>query len=148
MAALPIPRRLAVLALLMALGLGACSTTKFPENPEAHRLYEELEAAPDEYYFLIRTGVRSRVLGLAEDTARAALGAIEARWDEIDPLSTTDALLGYLQTNGPQALAAPIEETLAQNAGSRPDGGADAALEAGAVKQGLIEAFYEIEPAL
>lgn len=146
MAALPFFKRRAGLAgLMVLLGLAACSTTKFPENPEAHRLYEELQAAPDEYYFLVRTGVRSRVMGLDEAAARAALDAVAARWDAVDPLMTTDALLAFLRTNDLAILVPPIEETLAQNAASRPAGGADARLEAAAVKQGLIEAFYEFE---
>ena len=45
--------------------LSSCGhETVFPEQPEAHRLFEEVEEWPDGYYFLITAGVSSRVMGL------------------------------------------------------------------------------------
>lgn len=133
-------------AILLAL-LAACTTTRFPENPEQHRLYGELLAAGHEYYFNVGAGVKSLVLGiLPESEARAAAAEIRSRWGDIDPLDTAAEIVAYLDGVGLAEVAGRISETLEANASGRPTDGVDERLEAAAVKQGLIDAFFELNP--
>ncbi|MFQ5929503.1 MAG: hypothetical protein ACE5NA_04435 [Nitrospiraceae bacterium] len=135
--------RLVPLVLLM-MALSSC-TTKFPENPEKHRLFKELQAASHEYYFLVRKGVASRVMGIQpEAQMRELLRALEARWGDVDSLDASDALINYFRANGLAPIAERVEETLSRNEPSRPPD-LDPRLEAGAIKQGLVDAFYEVQ---
>ncbi len=141
-------RRALLLAALLALSLPACQSTRFPEDPAAHPLWEELQEAPDEYYFLVRTGVRSRVLGLQpEARMHALLRRVRAQWAAIDRQETPEALVDYLYANELAPLARRVEATLEANAGSLPPSGAEPRLAAGALKVGLLEAHQEAQQA-
>lgn len=133
-------------AALLLLILGACTTTRFPENPEDHRLYDALEAAGHEYYFNVRAGVSSRVLGIQpEADAIAAIAQVRQWWPDIDRLDASPEITAYLNAHGLGVVADGIDETLLQNQGNSPPDGIDEGLEAAAVKQGLIDAAVEAE---
>ncbi len=139
---LPVPWRAAVL-LFVVVSTADCRSTHFPEDPAAHPLWEELQDAPHEYYFLVRTGVRSRILGiLPDEKRRQQLTRIKRRWPSIDRWETTPALLDYLRSHGLSPVAERVEATLTANAPNAPPGGIEEQLEAGAVKIGLLQAYH------
>lgn len=121
-------------------------TTRFPDDPEDHRLYRELEAAGHEYYFNVRAGVTSRVLGILPQTeAHAALEEIKRRWPDIDRLDSVERIAGYLSAHGLNEVGERVEATARENQSNAPPDGVDHHLAAAAVKQGLIDAAFEIE---
>lgn len=132
---------LVLAGLVLAAG---CTSTKFPENPEAHPLYTQVQAAGP-YYANVRAGVKSRVLGLMPETLlRATLSAVEARWAEIDALDAPEPIAAYLRAHGLAPVAEAVDATLRLNADRAP-APPDARLAAGAVKLGLLDAFAEID---
>ena len=138
-------RKVGVTAVVVLLvSAAACRSTQFPDNPEAHRLYLELEQAPHPYYFNVRNGVKSHVLGMrAPDGTAAVIAQIREIWSELDALDTTAEILNVLETRGPDGLSERIIEVIGR--AESPPGGADPRLEAGAVKQGLVDAAYEFK---
>lgn len=136
-------RRLALAALAAGLLVAGCVQTRFPDNPEAHPLYEEVQAAGP-YYAQVRAGVKSRVLGLMpESLMRATLSAVEARWDDIRKREDPAAIAAYLRAHQLDPAADAIDETLRLNEPAVPAGGADLRLAAAAVTLGLVDAFDE-----
>ena len=132
-------------ALLLAV-LAGCTTTRFPEDPEDHRLFRELEAAGHEYYFNVRAGVSSRLMGMMpESDARAAVDEIRRRWQDIDQLDSAEEITAYANANGLAEVGERIQATLQQNQANTPPDGVDERLEAAAVKQGMIDAAFEFE---
>ena len=141
---LRLPQLLALAAVSVALS--ACATTRFPEKPEDHRLYEELVAAGHDYYFNVRNGVASRVLGiLPESDARQAIDQIKTQWSEIDVLNDPEQIISFLYAQGLTNVAERIDETLDLNDDDAPPGGVDDRLAAAAIKQGLIDAAFELD---
>lgn len=137
-----LPRLFLVLGLVAATG---CTSTRFPETPEAHPLFVQVQAAGP-YYANVRAGMKSRVLGLMpEPLMRATLSAVEARWAEIDALAAPDALATYFRQHGLTPVADALDDTLRLNADDAPAGGAAPGLTAAAVKLGLLDAFAEAE---
>ena len=133
-------------AMLLLIALSACTTTRFPDNPEQHRLWGELEAAGDPYYFNVRSGLSSRLLGIMpEEEARSNVAEIRSRWGEIDPLDSAESLMTYLTQNGLSAVTERIQETLRQNEDDEPATGVDEHLQAAALKQGMIDAAHELD---
>lgn len=140
------PLLLLLLLVAAAQSMSACRSTRFPDDPPDHPLWEELQEAPDEYYALVRTGVRSRVLGiLPEDEMRRLLRDAKAAWPAIDAQETAGAIANVLRLRGLAPVADRVSATLAANAGSAPADSVNARLEAGAVKVGLLEAYEEAE---
>ncbi len=140
------PRSFPLALAVLLTFLAGCTTTRFPENPEDHRLFHELQAAGHEYYFNVRAGVASRVLGiLPESEARAAIDEIKERWADIDRLEAADDVSEYMNAHGLATVGDRIRETLLQNLPNEPPDGVDGRLEAAAVKQGLIDAAFELE---
>lgn len=132
-----------MVVLVLAGCTMGCRSTRFPEDPEAHPLYEELQDAPHRYYFLVRTGVRSRLLGILPDKRRQRqLLRIKRQWAAIDRWQTAEALLDYFRTHGLTPTAKRVAATLEANAANAPPGGAREHLEAGAIKIGLLQAYY------
>lgn len=135
-----------VMFLLWAFS--ACATTRFPENPEAHRLFAELEAA-DPYYFNVRAGLATRLLGIMpEENARATMSSIRARWSEIDRIESAPGLTNFFNQANMAAVVERIEATLLQNEPDAPAAGIDARLQAAALKQGMVDAALEFESAV
>lgn len=136
----------ALLLTVVALSTTACRSTRFPDDPPAHPLWQELQEAPDEYYALVRTGVRSRVLGiLPEEEMRRLLDQVEAHWPIIDEQTTAGAVANVLRLRGLTPVAERITTTLTANTPNAPPDGVDPRLEAGAVKVGLLEAHEEAQ---
>lgn len=133
-----------LLLVSFLFALFSCAT-RFPDNPEAHRLYKELQQAPHPYYFMIERGIFSRIVGIQpEALMRALLSAVEARWSEIDRLDSSEALITYFRTVDLAPIAERIEETLSKNVENRPPE-VNLFLEAAAIKQGLVVAAYEVK---
>lgn len=138
-----VKRRAVMVVLVLVVCAAGCRSTRFPEDPEAHPLYEELQAAPHRYYFLVRTGVCSRLLGLLPDEKRRQqLMRIKRRWAAVDRWQTAEALLDYFRAHGLTPTAKRVAVTLEANAPNAPPGGARKRLEAGAIKVGLLQAYY------
>ncbi len=73
---------------LLMIGLSSCGhETVFPDRPETHRLISELQEWPDQYYWLVATGVSSRVMVIP--SADALLSQVEEQWPSIKNLETT-----------------------------------------------------------
>ncbi len=130
--------------VFLAMTLSSCAT-QFPEKPPAHPIARKIQEAGGPYYFNVQQGVFSRVVAIQpENLMRALLSAVEARWDDVDSLETSDALVNYFRARGLAPLAERIEETLSKNAQRKPSD-FDHRLEARAIKQGLVEVFYEVQ---
>ncbi len=128
----------------LMMGLLSCGReTVFPDRPETHRLINELREWPDEYYWLVATGVSSRVMGMP--SAEAHLGRVEEQWPNIENLETAEALITYFHQNDLATIAEAIEKTLLQNNASEPTGESHRRLQADAIKRGLVNAVWEVK---
>jgi hypothetical protein len=128
----------------IAVNLPSCGgETLFPKEPEAHKLFDEVQEWPDEYYYLVASGVSSRVMGLR--SAEALLDVVEAQWADIETLDTADKLIKYFRAQYLGHIAEAIESTLWQNRAAEPTGDSHLQLQADAIKRGLSYAFWEVK---
>jgi hypothetical protein len=141
------------LGVAMALALHGC-TTKFPVHPPEHALLQALEAWPEEYYWLLETGVSSRVLGLRQpgDSLPQALSRVEqtleavrAQWDTLAALNSAVAIMDHLKANALEPVAGAIQQTLEANQAREPDRHMHEFLQAYAIKQGLVDAYRKFK---
>ena len=146
----------ALLAVILALSSCGLYETIFKPHPKSHRLLEELEKWPHEYYWLIETGVSSRVLGIrsegdsisdAHKRVDELLTMVKEQWEEIAPLDKPAKLIKYFQDNNLEPIAKAVKETLDANQDSEPEtpGEFHQQLQARAIKQGLIAAYREVK---
>ncbi len=142
-----------VTLVLVTIVLSSCETT-FSDKPAAHRLQQALEQWPDEYYWLVETGVSSRVMGIRSrgDSISKALGRIDGllskvkeQWDDIGPLDTTEELLDYFRKHDLDPIAKAIESTLSTNQSREPTGEFRQQIQARAIKRGLMFAYREVK---
>ena len=142
------------LFVAIVFGCSGCKATKFPENPPPHVLLQALEVWPDDYYWLVETGVSSRVLGLRQpgdsmDDALARveriLEAVKGQWETISRLNTAQAIMDHLKANDLEAVASAIQQSLDANQAQEPGGSTQAFLQAHAIKRGLIGAHRKIK---
>lgn len=147
-----VPRSLASLLFLplllgLTLSAAACRSTHFPDHPQKHRLAEALAAAPDPYYKLLANGVFSRLAGrLPETTTKDWLRQIkEQHWNHLEKLPSSQAVVTELRDRGLPQVADTVQTALKALASQRP-ATLDPKLEAAAVKQGLVEAYYGFFP--
>jgi hypothetical protein len=143
----PFTRLLLPLLLGLTLSAAACRSTHFPDHPQEHRLARELAAAPDPYYKFLANGVFSRLAGLPpEATTKGLLRQLkEQHWKHLEHLTTSQAVVAELRRRGLPQVADTIQTALQALAAQRP-AAPDPKLEAAAVKQGLIEAYYGFFP--
>jgi hypothetical protein len=143
-----------LLLVTMALGCSGCKTTEFPQNPPSHELLAALESWPDPYYWLIETGVSSRVLGLRQpgESLDDALGRVEkmldmvqGQWQTISGLHTAQAIMDHLTAHHLAAVAGAIQQSLEANRAQEPAGSTHTFLQTHAIKQGLIGAYRKIK---
>jgi hypothetical protein len=128
----------------MATALSSCGgETVFPEQPEAHRLFNEVREWPDAYYWLVAAGVSSRVMGLS--SADELLSEFKEQWAKIEALDSAEELINYFAEHDLAPIAAAIEKTLSQNSDSEPTGQSHSQLQADAIKRGLTYAFWEVK---
>jgi hypothetical protein len=128
----------------IAVSLASCSgETLFPEQPEAHQLFDEVHEWPNEYYWLVASGVSSRVMVLG--SVDELLSELKEQWTDIEPLDTTGKLINYFRTHDLAPIAEAIERTLSQNRAAEPNGESHSQLQADAVKRGLCYAFWEVK---
>lgn len=128
----------------LMIGLSSCGhETVFPDQPETHRLINELREWPDEYYWLVATGVSSQIMGI--QSAGALLTRVEAQWPNIENLETAEALITYFNEHDLAVIAEAIQKTLAQNSASEPTGESHKQLQADAIKRGLVNAVWEVK---
>jgi hypothetical protein len=128
----------------MAIALSTCGrATVFPREPEAHRLFEEVQEWPDEYYYLVASGVSSRIMGLR--SAEELLGELKNQWANIEVLGTVDKLINYFRAHDLVPIAEAIERTLSKNRAAEPVSESHKKLQADAVKRGLCYAFWEVK---
>ena len=138
---------------VVMLTLSACET-RFPGSPPPHRLLQELNKWPEPYYWLVETGVSSRVMGirapgagLREALARLdeMLSQVKEQWGVIGALDTAAALIDYLRQHELDPIAAAIETTLTANRAQEPTGEFHRQLQIMAIKRGLISAYEEVK---
>jgi hypothetical protein len=143
-----------LLCVAIAVGCSGCKSTLFPENPPPHDLLQALEAWPDDYYWLVETGVSSRVLGLRQpgDSMDEALRrverlleAVKGHWQTIARLDSARAIMDHLKANDLEAVAGAIQQSLDANQAQEPGGNTQAFLQAHAVRRGLIDAYRKIK---
>lgn len=128
----------------ITISLTACGgETLFPKQPEAHRLFDEVHEWPNEYYWLVASGVSSRVMGLG--SVDSLLSELEEQWTNIEPLDTAEKLINYCRTHDLAPIAEAIEKTLSQNSDMEPTGESHRQLQADAIKRGLVNAFWEVK---
>ena len=142
------------LLVAIAFGCGGCKATQFPENPPPHALLQALEVWPDDYYWLVETGVSSRVLGLRQpgDSLDAALArveqmleAVKSQWETISRLNAAQAIMDHLKANDLAAVAGAIQQSLDANQAKEPGGSTQTFLQSHAIKRGLIGAYRKIK---
>lgn len=151
---------LRVIVLLIALIVAATSIsscgkeTIFPPEPDPHRLLKEIEKWPDEYYWLIESGVASRIMGIraSGESIRESLkrvnklvSQVKADWPNIAGLDTAAKLIAYFRQHNLEPIAESIEKTLAQNKAREPSGEFHPQLQAQAIKRGLISSYREVQ---
>jgi hypothetical protein len=128
----------------LMIGLSSCGReTVFPDRPETHRLIDEMREWPDEYYWLVATGVSSQVMGI--QSAESLLSRVEVQWPNIENLETAEALITYFNEHDLATIAEAIEKTLSQNSASEPTGESHRQLQADAIKRGLVNAVWEVK---
>jgi len=128
----------------ITISLTSCGgETLFPKQPEAHRLFEEVHEWSNEYYWLVASGVSSRVMGLG--SVDSLLSEVEEQWTNIEPLGTAGKLINYCRAHDLAPIAEAIEKTLSQNSGMEPTGESHLQLQADAIKRGLVNAFWEVK---
>ncbi len=147
-----------IILFVMTLVLSSCGKeTDFPADPNAHRLLKEMEKWPDDYYWLVETGVASRVMGIRVkgDSIKESLkrldklvSKVKAEWSNIEELDTAEKLINYFRGNDLVPIAKAIEETLSKNRALEPAGEFHAQLQAMAIKRGLIAANREVQKEL
>ena len=142
------------LLVAIAFGCSGCKATQFPENPPPHALLQALEVWPDDYYWLVETGVSSRVLGLRQpgdslDEALARveqmLEAVKGQWETISHLDAAPAIMDHLKAHDLGAVAGAIQQSLDANQAKEPGGSTQTFLQSHAIKQGLIGAYRKIK---
>lgn len=142
-----------VLSVAILFGGMSCRTS-FQENPPPHEMVKTIEAWPHEYYWLVETGVSSRVLGLREpgessDEARRRveqrLDTVKAQWGTLSNLGSAQAIMDYLDANNLGDVAEAIRQTLEANRAQAPSGDSHATLQASAAKQGLVDAYQKVK---
>ena len=156
-----IPLRVIVSLITLVVVTTAISScgkeTVFPTEPPAHRLLKEMEKWPDEYYWLIETGVASRIMGIRvsgesiqESLQRVdkLVSQVKADWSNIAELDTAAKLIDYLRKHNLEPIAESIEKTLAQNKDREPGGEFHPQLQARAIKRGLISSYREVQKEL
>ena len=125
-------------------GLTSCGhETVFPDRPETHRLINEMREWPDEYYWLVATGVSSQLMAMP--SATGLLSRIEERWSNVKKLETAEDLITYFNENDLRAISEAIEKTLSQNRAAEPTGDSHKKLQADAIKRGLANAAWEVK---
>jgi hypothetical protein len=133
------------LTVVVMMFLSSCIETRFLEYPESHRLLNEIQKWPDEYYWNIETGVFSRVLGNSTvEQSKSLLTQMVQDWDAIVVLDTSEKLINYFQEHNLFPIAEAIQETLIANAEQESTGELNSWLQAKAIKVGLINAYDEI----
>lgn len=149
----------ALLVFAMTLFLTHCGwiNSVFSPNPKAHELLKALEKWPNEYYWLIETGVSSRILGIREegdhiDEARKKvaelLNKVQEQWGGVGILNTSNEITTYFRDHNLVPIAEAIDKTLAANAAHAPNDDEHVWLQARAIKQGLIDAFNKMQEEL
>jgi hypothetical protein len=128
----------------MATVLSSCGgETVFPKQPEAHRLYNEVQEWPDEYYWLVAAGVSSRVMGLR--SADELLSEFKEQWVKIEALDSAEELISYFDEHDLAPIAEAIQQTLLQNSALEPSIKTHRQLQTDAIKRGLVYAFWEVK---
>ncbi len=142
-----------LLSVAILIGGLGCQTI-FSPDPPAHDLLKAIEDWPDEYYWLIQTGVSSRMLGLRQrgDRPQEALARVEKKldavkdqWANLSGLNSAQSIIDYLNANNLEDVAGAIRETLDANQAQAPSRSTHAFLQARAIKQGLIRAHRDIK---
>jgi hypothetical protein len=136
------PLRLAGLLGLVALVTSSCGGV--PKNAARTRYSKALEKAQP-YYKTLRTGMFSRAVTMQpESYAWQQLQQVAKHWDTLDKIDSAQSLAGFLDKNQMQPLAVRVRQAIAAGRRDRPPK-ADPKLEAGAIKQGLLEAYKRLE---
>ncbi len=141
-----LPILLLLWLLLTTVGSTGCRSTHFPENPKEHPLARKLRES-NPYYLMLANGVFSRVVAIQPlETTSANLKRIKNQlWPRLEPLATPAEIETLLRSEQLTGVADAVKASRAALASQRP-ADADPGLEAGAVKQGLIEAYYGFFP--
>ncbi|MCW8822688.1 MAG: hypothetical protein OQK63_01295 [Ignavibacteriaceae bacterium] len=142
------------LTIVVMMLFSSCTETKFVENPSDHKIIKAMEEWPDEYYWLIKSGVSSRILGIREEgeslesafiMVDSLMTQVKQKWSEISVIDSSEKLINYLRENKLSPIAEAIQETLTINLEQEPSGEMHYWLQANAIKDGLIGAYNEIK---
>ena len=137
--------------IVFILNLTGCTkTTKFKENPDEHRLGKTIKEWPNEYYWLVETGISSRILGILTTSGdvqeqMAFVKDIKNHLQGTRNFDDTDRLITHFRENNIEPVADAIEKTLSANAGREPSGEDHGKLQVKAVTQGLTKAMDQLE---
>lgn len=134
-------QRFALLFALCALVVGCGGV---PKNAARTRYSKALEKAQP-YYKTLRTGIFSRMVTMQpESYAWQQLQQVAKFWDKLDDIESAEKLAAFLDANKMTPLAVRVRQALTAGKTERP-AKADPKLEAGAIKQGLLEAYKRLE---
>ena len=140
--------------VILVMAFSTCQETVFPDNPPSHQIIKAMEEWPDEYYWLVKSGVSSRVLGIRSEGENieiaikkvdSLLTLVKQQWTEITTLDSSEKLILYFQDNNLSPVAEVIERTITINAAQEPTGEWHYWLQAKAIKDGLIDAYNKIK---
>jgi hypothetical protein len=138
---------IALSLLMAACAPVGCRSTHFPEHPTEHRLAKELAAAPHPYYKFLANGVFGRAVAVQPRAAAQQMlkDLKEKQWPEVEPLKSSAEIAAYLRAHDAAPLAQAIDDSQRALASQQP-ATLETELEATAVKQGFIEAYYGLFP--
>lgn len=135
---------LVCLLVFLLAGLGLTSCGGVPKNAARTRYSRQLEHAQP-YYKTLRTGIFSRAVTLQpESYAWQLLQSVAKHWDALDDLASAEKLAAFLDAQKLGPLALRVRQALKAGLRERPKN-ANPTLEAGAIKQGLLEAYKRLE---
>lgn len=132
---------------ILCICLLACSTgcSGMPKDASSSSYLSRLQAEKNRYYISLRDGALSRVLAIQpESVAWQQLKVVARQWEAVDAFGKADALVAHLEAKGLAVLCIRLRQALRSTVNKRPRP-LNAALEADALKQALLEAFRRLE---
>lgn len=137
-----------VLVSSMVLTTGCASMSAFPPSPKQHRYYTKLVSPPDAYYKGLVQGLYDRLTKTAKvNTSWQQLLSMSRGWSIVDKLDRVDDVQAFMRAHKLRFLVKQVREVRESQRAQRPATVNDA-LEAGAVKQAMVHAYYRLKDKL
>lgn len=132
----------------LVLTAGCASMSAFPLSPKQHRYYARLVSPPDAYYKGLVQGLYDRLTKTEKlETSWKQLLSMSRGWETVDKLDRVEDVQAFMRTHKLRFLVKQVSEVRKSHRAQRPATVNDA-LEAGAVKQAMVHAYYRLKTKL